>query len=74
MAHVEKIAGKLLVIHGMLDENVHFRHTARLVSALVLANKPHDLLLLPDERHMPRRERDRASMEARIVDYFEKHL
>jgi dipeptidyl-peptidase-4 len=74
MAHVEEIAGKLLLIHGMLDENVHFRHTARLVSALVRANKPHEVLLLPDERHMPRREQDRVSMEARIVDTFERHL
>jgi dipeptidyl-peptidase-4 len=58
----------------MLDENVHFRHTARLVQALVRARKPHDLLLLPDERHMPRREEDRVSMEERIENYFQQHL
>ena len=32
--------GALLIIHGMLDENVHFRHTARLATALIGASKP----------------------------------
>lgn len=74
MAHADKIKGKLLIIHGMIDENVHFRHTARLVSALVEANKPHDLLIYPNERHMPRSEKDRVQMETRVVEYFQRHL
>ena len=37
---VDRLKGDLLIIHGMLDENVHFRHTARLVSALIAAGKP----------------------------------
>ncbi len=74
LTHVEKIRGALLVIHGMLDENVHFRHTARLVQALVRARKPHELLLLPDERHMPRGEEDRVTMEERLADFFSRRL
>ena len=46
--------GKLLLVHGGVDENVHFRHTARLITALTQAQKPYDLLLFPEERHMPR--------------------
>ena len=34
MAHVDHIQGRLLLTHGLIDENVHFRHTARLVNAL----------------------------------------
>ena len=30
LTKVEKLEGNLLVVHGMLDENVHFRHSARL--------------------------------------------
>ena len=45
---------KLLIIHGLLDENVHFRHTARLVASLQAAGAPHELLVLPTERHGPR--------------------
>ncbi|KAL3521646.1 hypothetical protein ACH5RR_019795 [Cinchona calisaya] len=74
MHHVEKIKGKLLLVHGMIDENVHFRHTARFVNALVAAGKPYELLIFPDERHMPRRLRDRIYMEERIWDFIERSL
>ncbi len=74
MAHVAGLRGKLMVIHGMLDENVHFRHTARLVHALLEAGKPHEQLAYPDERHMPRSEKGRAAMEARVAEFFERSL
>ncbi|KAE8723887.1 fasciclin-like AGP 15 family protein [Hibiscus syriacus] len=66
MHHVNKMKGKLLLVHGMIDENVHFRHTVRLVNAIVVSGKPYELLIFPDERHMPRRHRDRIYMEERI--------
>ncbi|KAM6555570.1 hypothetical protein CsatB_002589 [Cannabis sativa] len=74
MHHVNKMKGRLLIVHGMIDENVHFRHTARLVNALVAAGKPYELLIFPDERHMPRGQRDRIYMEKRIWDFIEKNL
>lgn len=74
MKHVTKLNGKLLLIHGMLDENVHFRHTARLINALNRARKEYDLLIFPDERHMPRNKADRVYLNERIIKYFQKHL
>ncbi|MDI1430902.1 S9 family peptidase [Polyangium sorediatum] len=74
MRHVENIRGKLMLVHGLIDENVHFRHTARLVNAMIGARKPYDLLLFPDERHMPRRPPDRIYMEELIRDYFVRNL
>lgn len=72
--HVPNMRGNLLLVHGLIDENVHFRHTARLINRLIAAGKDYDLLLFPDERHSPRRLRDRIYMEQRISDYFLKHL
>ncbi|KAJ6976692.1 dipeptidyl aminopeptidase 4-like isoform X1 [Populus alba x Populus x berolinensis] len=74
MHHVHKLKGRLLLVHGMIDENVHFRHTARLVNALVAAGKPYELLIFPDERHMPRRQNDRIYMEERIWEFFQRSL
>ena len=71
---VDTITGKLLIVHGMLDENVHFRHTARLVNALIRAGKPFDLLPFPDERHMPRHQADRIYLEQRVIGFFQQHL
>ena len=70
MAHVDKINGRLLLVHGLIDENVHFRHTARLLNALIAARKHYELMLFPDERHSPRRPADRIYMEERIRDFF----
>ncbi|KAL7106916.1 hypothetical protein ACP275_06G021900 [Erythranthe tilingii] len=74
MHHVGNLEGKLLLVHGMIDENVHFRHTAMLVNALISAGKSYELLIFPDERHMPRRLTDRIYMEKRIWDFIERSL
>jgi dipeptidyl-peptidase-4 len=72
--HVPNMAGRLLLVHGLIDENVHFRHTARLINALIAADKSYDLLLFPDSRHGPRKEADRVYLEKRIAGYFLQHL
>lgn len=75
MTHVDGIRdGALLLIHGLIDENVHFRHTARLVNALIRSRIDHELFLFPDERHVPRGEADRAFMEDRISSFFGARL
>jgi dipeptidyl-peptidase 4 len=74
MTHVDKLVGRLMLVHGMVDENVHFRHTARLITALTRARKEYELLLFPDERHLPRSAADRVYMEQRIATFFERHL
>ena len=74
VSHVESLRGDLLILHGLIDENVHFRHTARLINALIKARKPYELHLYPDERHMPRSLEDRIYMEERISDFFERNL
>ena len=73
-SHVHDMRGKLLLVHGLIDENVHFRHTARLINALIRARKSYDLLLFPDERHSPRRVAERVYLEERIRDYFLENL
>jgi dipeptidyl-peptidase-4 len=74
MSHVEALRGDLLLVHGAIDENVHFRHSARLIDALVKARKPYELMMFPSERHMPRGEADRVYMEERIRDFFDRSL
>jgi len=74
MAHVDGIRGDLLLVHGLIDENVHFRHTARLINALIRARRPYQLLLFPDERHMPRRREDRVHMEDQIFAFIRERL
>jgi dipeptidyl-peptidase-4 len=74
LSHVSKLQGKLLLVHGMTDENVHFRHTARLIVALTEANKDYDLLVFPEERHMPRDAKGLEYQERRVLEYFTRNL
>lgn len=34
---------RLLIIHGLIDENVHFFHTSQFIAAMVKAGKPYQL-------------------------------
>ncbi len=72
LEHAGSIRGALLLVHGMIDENVHFRHTARLMQRLIDAKTPFDDLLFPSERHMPRRLEDRIYMERVVHDFLER--
>jgi len=74
LTHAAKLRGKLLLVHGMTDENVHFRHTARLIVALTEANRDYDLLIFPEERHMPRDAKGLEYQERRVLEYLEKNL
>jgi dipeptidyl-peptidase-4 len=46
-----KLHGKLLILHGAIDDNVSLRNTMRLVQALQLANKDFELMIYPSSRH-----------------------
>ena len=74
LTHADKLQGQLLLIHGGVDENVHFRHTARLITALTAADRDYDLLMFPEERHMPRDQAGLEYQERRVARYFDRHL
>ncbi len=68
---VENLQGKLLLAHGLMDDNVHPSNTLLMVQALVEAEKDFDLVLLPDSRHGFAT--NRYFMKRRW-DYFVRHL
>jgi dipeptidyl-peptidase-4 len=45
------LKGKLLVIHGTGDDNVHSQGTERLVNRLIELGKPFDMMLYPNRTH-----------------------
>jgi dipeptidyl aminopeptidase/acylaminoacyl peptidase len=46
-----RLHGKLLILHGAIDDNVSLRNTMRLVQALEEANKDFELMIYPSSRH-----------------------
>jgi dipeptidyl-peptidase-4 len=49
--HADKLTGHLLVIHSMMDDNVHPVNTMQLLTALANAGKDVDLRIYPPGRH-----------------------
>jgi dipeptidyl aminopeptidase/acylaminoacyl peptidase len=68
----KNLKGKLLLIHGEIDNNVHPANTIRVVNALIKANKRFDMLILPTQRH------GFGDMSEywfwKTADYFSKYL
>jgi len=47
----KNLHGKLLIIHGMIDDNVHMQNSVQLVDALQKAGKDFELMFYPEFRH-----------------------
>ncbi|KAH8382360.1 hypothetical protein KR009_003081 [Drosophila setifemur] len=62
---------RLLLIHGLIDENVHFYHSSRLMSALNKANKPYELHLFPEERHSLRNLESNKNYETKLLSFLQ---
>ena len=69
---VNNLKGKLLLAHGLLDDNVPPSSTFLVVDALINANKDFDLILFPNKRHSYGNSNN--YMTRRKWDYFVKHL
>lgn len=68
----KNLKGKLLLVTGDVDNNVHPANTLRVVDALIRSNKRFDMLVLPGQRH------GFGDMTEyffwRMGDYFSEHL
>ena len=50
----KNLSGKLLLLHGTLDDNVHPQNSVMLIDALQKAGHLFDFVLLPGSAHGPR--------------------
>ena len=70
--HAKNLKGKLMLVHGEMDDNVPPYNTRLVVDALVKAGKDFDLLMLPHARHGYGQ--DNNYVMRRRWDYFVRNL
>ena len=70
--HAKNLKGKLLLIHGAMDDNVPPYNAYLVIDALVSANKDFDFILLPHARHGFGK--DYYYIMRKRWDYFVTHL
>ncbi len=51
MTYANQLKGKLLLIHGTADDNVHFENSVALVTKLEAENKPFQTMFYPEKNH-----------------------
>jgi dipeptidyl aminopeptidase/acylaminoacyl peptidase len=72
--HAKDLKGQLMLVHGLMDDNVPPSNTLLVVDALIAANKDFDLLLLPNARHGYGSGQAGMYVTRRRWDYFVRNL
>ena len=75
ITHASNLEGKLLLIHGTADDNVHYQSFEMLVDELIKQNKLFDMFSYPMRTHAIR-ERENTSLHLRrtMARYWEEKL
>lgn len=70
-----QLEGKLLLIHGTGDDNVHYQGTERLINELVKHNRQFDFMSYPNRSHsLDEGEGTELHMYTLMTNYFVEHL
>ncbi|MBR4849162.1 MAG: S9 family peptidase [Bacteroidaceae bacterium] len=75
IVNASKLNGKLLLVHGTADDNVHLRNMIRYIHALTQANKKFETALYPDSNHsIYYGANTRYHLFERIAEFFKENL
>lgn len=68
------LQGRLLLIHGSIDDNVHLNNSMQFVHELQNQGKQFDLMLYPAARHSVRDPKQAAHLRRMMLDFMLKNL
>jgi len=74
VAHVNKLKGKYLLIHGTGDDNVHFQNSIALQNALIQAGKQFQSFYYPNRNHSIYGGNTREHLYKMLNDFILKNL
>ena len=75
ITHAKNLQGKLLLIHGTADDNVHYQGSERLVNELIKHNKQFDFMAYPNRSHGLWEGRGTTlHIKTMMTKYFNRHL
>jgi dipeptidyl-peptidase-4 len=72
--HAEKLEGKLLLVHGSADDNVHFQNAMEMVNALVAAGQQFDFFAYPNRNHGIYGGNTRLHLFEMMLEFVEENL
>ncbi len=72
--HVDKFKGKLLIVHGSADDNVHVQNTMEFIEAMVQANKQFDMMIYTNRNHSIYGGNTRVHLYNKMLNYILNNL
>jgi dipeptidyl-peptidase-4 len=78
LTHAENYKGKMLIVHGALDDNVHMQNATQLVQLLQKLNRSFELMIYPNQKHGTRgawrKHANRATVNFWFRHFFGREL
>jgi dipeptidyl-peptidase-4 len=74
LTHAKNLHGRLLLVHGMADGNVHWQNTEAFLRELILAGKDFETLVYPGRRHGIGDTKARIHLFTRMARFLERSL
>lgn len=74
LSYADRLRGKLLVVHGTGDDNVHYQNTEALQNALVKANRQYTMMSYPNRNHGIFGGNTTRHLRTLLTEYIQEHL
>jgi len=74
LTYADRLKGKLLIIHGTTDDNVHFQNTLQIANKFEQDLKQFDLMVYPDRNHRINGGNTSLHLFTKISNYFFDNL
>lgn len=72
--HADKLQGRLLIVSGTADDNVHMSNTMEMTSALIAANKQFDMMIYPNQNHSINGTNSRFHIYTLVCNFYNENL
>ena len=72
--YAKDLHGRLLIVHGTYDDNVHIQNIWTFVDELIKANKMFDLMIYPMRKHGIADQAARVHLYTAMLEFWEKNL
>jgi len=71
---LDQLTGRLLLLHGMADDNVIFENATRVIDALQAQSTPFEMMLYPGQRHGIRGNERQLQQWRTYLDFFDRTI
>jgi dipeptidyl-peptidase-4 len=74
ISRLENLTGRLLLLHGMADDNVIFENSTRVINALQANSQPFEMMLYPGQRHGVRGNERQLQQWRTYLDFLDRTI